>query len=663
MDCWSNYLSDYSGIQVDVDVGYMREFKIDRQTRTVKILLIIGVVQALLYLFLIPPWWHYDEPFHFECIKTTADASFLHPPKRSRTSKEWRARVESSLVEYKYYHWSDSKPPSVLKGGTSCDAPFYYSLSSLPLRLPVLQRMSFAVQDRIVRFMSVLVFLLTLWIAWGVTGEVFHVGHPLRWMSVLFMALLPGFADAMTAINDDVGAILAFSIFFWIAIALVRRGFSLRRLILLVLSVIFCFYLNKPTSWVSVLIAPVVLLLSAFQRRLRWLPWTILFVSMVLIVGATISADDAALWYRLSEQSSGSRSLRLEAPFGAHVFRVSTDRSNKEHGIIAQMIPPKDMRLLSRAGRATVGVWMWSDKPVKAKLPMVRMVFYYNYAPWVSTPYVQLSTKPQFYSFVFGVPSVSKYGWLELYPRPKIKKGDQVVVFYDGLTLVPGKFESGMPVFEDPDLKRGQWNGKLFGNLVRNASAERAWLRLKTNFVSGKPQSYLSAVNTTLTSIADWPNTARYYRAIVRSFFQTFWSKVGIWLPKPSLSFRVLLVVTMSAFGGVIVVLIRNRRRFSWRIVFVLGISAAFTWGFAFVRGVGHLVKPVTFFNVMTWSRYAFPGIIPTALIFSTGCWEVMRLVRIPRQFRGVVFATFIFLVDVAALTRIVVFFWRLHLI
>jgi hypothetical protein len=54
-------------------------------------------------------------------------------------------------------------------------------------------------------------------------------------------AILPGFVDIMTAVNDDVGAVAFFSIFLWMGVRLIIKGFDWLGLFLLLFAVIQLF--------------------------------------------------------------------------------------------------------------------------------------------------------------------------------------------------------------------------------------------------------------------------------------------------------------------------------------------------------------------------------------------------------------------------------------
>ena len=93
------------------------------------------------------------------------------------------------------------------------DPPLYYLLAAAAMK--PLDRQAILAQLYAGRLVSLGLFLLTLAIAWGVAAELTPPGSVMRWMLPLSMALLPGFADVMTSLNNSVGAVAFFSLFLW----------------------------------------------------------------------------------------------------------------------------------------------------------------------------------------------------------------------------------------------------------------------------------------------------------------------------------------------------------------------------------------------------------------------------------------------------------------
>jgi hypothetical protein len=102
------------------------------------------------------------------------------------------------------------------------------------------------------RLVSLVLLLLTLFLTWKIIGELFGQNHPLQWVVPIFMALLPGFLDIMTAASNDVGAVTAFTLFLWVSLRLMKQRFSMVRIMWVVLTAGLC-YLTQKTVWIAVL--------------------------------------------------------------------------------------------------------------------------------------------------------------------------------------------------------------------------------------------------------------------------------------------------------------------------------------------------------------------------------------------------------------------------
>ncbi len=95
------------------------------------------------------------------------------------------------------------------------------------------------------RFDSLVLYLLSIWIAWEMMKELTPDGHVLRWMVPLSMALLPGYTDLMTSVNNDVAAILLFCFFLWGSLRLIRLGGTVLRLLWVGVAALLCLWTKE----------------------------------------------------------------------------------------------------------------------------------------------------------------------------------------------------------------------------------------------------------------------------------------------------------------------------------------------------------------------------------------------------------------------------------
>ena len=245
------------------------------------LVLLLGFINGLIFVFLIPPWQHYDEPTQFEYAWLLAN----HPglPKPGTYDQAMRREVAASMIEHGFFTGMSIYPnllsqtePIWIGFSQTQDPPVYYWLISLPLRLVRTSDVTF--QLYLGRLVSVLLYLITLIAAYGFTTEITPPGHPLRWIIPATLALLPGYIDLMTAVNNDVGATAFFSLFLWVSLRMIRRGFTWLRLLAVIGLAVICFW-TKNTVAITVPLLTIPILFSVLRGPARRYAW------MVVIIG------------------------------------------------------------------------------------------------------------------------------------------------------------------------------------------------------------------------------------------------------------------------------------------------------------------------------------------------------------------------------------------
>jgi len=629
------------------------------------VFLLIALCQALLYTFLIPPWWHYDEPGHFEFAWQIVH--FDHWPRPNEWDETVRRQIAASMLQYGYYKplnyqpdLSGTEPVFIGVAPQTTDYPLYYLIASLPLHF--LSGADFAVQNRAVRLVSVTLFLITVWVTWKSVGELLPEGHPIQWMVTLFVILLPGFTDTMTAINDDAGAALAFSLFVWASLRIMRRGFSWQRLLGLILAISACFW-TKNTAWPAVGFGPLVLLLSIFRGRARWIIWGMVLTGVTVALLFTLRWGDARFWYRGTSQDENTRMEYAHAPAGQYVFHLHY-RAGQPQPWIGQFISAQQIRPL-RKKIVTLGAWIWASEPVEIRMPVLRMAIYkednFEYSP---SQTISITTTPAFYLVSFKIPYAAENGWLEIIPSPTLKN-NELHIYLDGIVLAEGT-HTGIPQFSDPFAQSGIWDGQPFRNHVRGASAEAAWFWVNPSLnkiIQGKEFPF-GSLDILLSSLQDWPAQNAYYRNVISRLLWTFWghpARDKVNLPGTPLIYELLQWVTAMGLLGAALFLWRKARSIPWTEVTVLGLMVLVGWGITAIRGSGSLLMR---YPLIPWARYAFPVIIPTALLLCTGWKEILghlgHILRLSVPQQGLIFAIFMFTLDFFALLGIArYFYWK----
>ncbi len=161
--------------------------------RTRLIILGVALVHGLVYVLLVPPWQHYDEPNHFEYAWLAANEPGW--PQRGDYNWEMRRQVAVSMIEAGFFAGLDflpeiDNPDQPAWIGTFSqlgDPPLYYFFTSLPLRL--LSSAEIEAQLTAARLVSLGFYLITILAAFGVTAELTGPESPLRWLAPLLLAL------------------------------------------------------------------------------------------------------------------------------------------------------------------------------------------------------------------------------------------------------------------------------------------------------------------------------------------------------------------------------------------------------------------------------------------------------------------------------------------
>ena len=317
-------------------------FRAWRPRHTLISILLLSLIHGVLYLTLIPPWWHHDEPGNFEMGWLMANRTSW--PRPGDQDEAMRRAMAKSLIKYDWYRFRNYQPdlsgsqPIWIGAEQFNGQPGYYFLISLPLRL--LREANFTAQYRAARLVSFLLYLLIIPVIWMALGELFPRGHPLRWMVTAFIASLPALVDEMISVNDDVSAVLAACVFLWASFSLIRSGISAGRLLGLGLSLVLC-YLSKNTTWYAFLIAPFVLIFSFLRGRFTGIIWGVTAVG--LLAGALVTLDwgNPADWYQDRTQIPPLRVQMNGALHGKYVFQLdySGGRSPEQTGQFLRSAP------------------------------------------------------------------------------------------------------------------------------------------------------------------------------------------------------------------------------------------------------------------------------------------------------------------------------------
>ena len=598
------------------------------------LVLVAALVQGLLYLFLLPPWQHYDEPSHFEYAWLIAQRGSLPTP--HDTNDTMRRDVLMSMIEHNFYsnggipEWIGTGYQLNLGYSQLPDLPTYYLLVSLPLR--VVGHLDVTSQLYVARMVSLLLFLLTIAIAGALARDLTPPRHMLRWAVPLGITLMPPFVDVMTAVNNDVGAVFAVALFLWGSVRTIRFGFTPWRVLWLVGTAVLGI-ITKNASAIALLLLPVTVLVAIWtQRRWRW-RWLVLGAGATLVALPALLLDwtDAAAWYPAGGAETQAIPTRSQSttPGGRHTLNLELTPGTQGH----LLNPLLDEQIRSVVGHTiTLGGWVSADRTATIAGPSLLWSRLGVITFESETMPVTVTTTPTFVAWTFDVPADVHSIQYALLGKQLTEDEQPLRIMLDRPFLVDGAFPTGVePIFDDASAVSGSWAGQAWTNLLRNPSGQRVaprpkpWLnRLLARVLPRPPaQMIMGIFDVSLT----WPHILQVVAPnLLRGTFTGFaWAHVGLfgnqwcWM-----------------FGGVMLVALTGCLRwFAQRAqgnptlrpaLLLLLVAALLAWGNALIW-----VLPMLWARTpVPAARYTFPATIPLVLALVAGWWALW-----PRRYRA----------------------------
>jgi hypothetical protein len=439
------------------------------------------------------------------------------------------------------------------------------------------------------------------------------------------MALLPGFVDLMTAVNNDVSAVAVFSLFLWACLRLALQPLRFGNLILALALAALC-YLAKISTLAAAPTLVVALGMTLLRgHRRRWL-WFGAAAAALAVLGLSLMWGDAACWYRDSAQTSATRQPTPGAPLGAYALALETPPGGAAP-LALQILPPADAASL-RGLTVTLGAWIWASEPVTLSALQL-----YDYNRLDTSLPVSLGTRPTFYGLTAALSADASAPRVVLHGTGP---GSQSVsVYFDGMILVPGAMPADTPpIFADASGATGEWAGQPFRNLLRNPSAEDAWFALHPRLNPALDRIFNLYVPPPLILMSplDWNATGWYYQTTADVLLRTFWAKFG-WGHVPLRStpaYGLLFAMTAIGLIGGLLALAFQRKRLPADALVILALAAAAVWGETVILCLHSLASR----GFVPGARFAFPAIVPTLALLAAGWWQigspVRKTVRLP---------------------------------
>jgi hypothetical protein len=593
------------------------------------VVLLIGLVHGMIYLALIPPWQHYDEPTHFEYAWLVAN--WRRIPEAGEYDAEMRREVAQSMIDHGFYEGLgylpnlDASKGEIPIGSYSQlgDPPLYYLLTAIPVGL--LKTQPVTVQLYGARLMSIAMLLVSLGAIYGLVCELTTPGSPLRWVIPGGVALLPGYVELMSAINNDVGAAALMALVLWGSVRLVKRGWHFWTVLWSGAAMVLCLFTKETVFWA----APLWVLgvaLSLLPGRWKRLGWVAVGAIGAVLVAATVGWGDAVLWYRSTDQAEDTRMRAGEAPVGESVFSLQIDDPNQINGRVtqlSQLVPTETVREL-RGQFVTVGAWMWADEPVTTYLPVLTAFTAVRGANQAMQT-VEVGTEPAFYAYYASVPENTTHLQIHL-SSADLGPAVQGKIYLDGIVLVAGEQPIEVaPIWDNATADTGTWAGEAVVNAIRNASAESAGPRVYpwVDKLGSRVIPYNGRPSLLVYSILDHERAGNYYLYAVKNLVQTFWGKFawGHVKLEGTAIYSILTGATLIGLIGCIAIIGYKFPQYQLSALGVLGLALLGVWGLTLVRGVFHL------FNVNSFipgARYAYPVIGPTMGVLGYGWWSIL---------------------------------------
>lgn len=594
------------------------------------LLCVIAFINGLFYIFIIPPWQKPDEPGHFEYIWLIANYKKI--PEVGEFNWNLRRELVSSMIENEFFNanvhpsslLSIYSPPSIITPQVN-NRPFYYLIISIFLHL--VKGTDIVFQLYVARLISLLMFLSTILISQRLITEVLGKSDILTLIIPLSMALHPSFVDIMTAVNDDVGATLLFSIFLYVCILIIKRGLTKKLLFYAVIITLFCFF-TKDTVLLTIPILLITILISVPGTLLNN-KLSFFFSCSIIIVACFLLFrwGDAKSWLRTSTtvQSTPTSIKYHNAPHGQYVLKLFVSNEKPLPKVIqfAKTTSPDDLSFY------TIGSFIWSEEENLLITPFTILI---DGKEKIPISLVQISNKENFFLMSFQAPS-NRYLRVEINPLDK-QPDKNISIYYDGIFLIEGILSgNSIPIY----IRNGKeiiWEGKYYKNIFENSSFESRipYLNPNLSYKIWKETRYIYSPNLIISSLFDLKNTGWYYISTIRQLNSTFWAKFG-WghvtlkeflLPRPYFIFGLL---SITGILGFLLQLVFSKKDFSQtqnKMTILMLLSASALWLITFFRGITSL-EGVVF---IPGARYAFPVIIPTTYILCTGWYFLLKVLR-----------------------------------
>jgi len=194
-------------------------------------LLALAILRGGRMALYLPPWGLIDEEQHLDYIRSLAEEGTVPVANRSQLSPQI---IESLFRSHRWttFHWPtppSNDPADLGLEGYSYEgfqAPLYYVLMA-----PIFRLLPGGVLGKLfaLRLVAVALSLVTVWTTWRIASDIFSGNALLSLLPPLILVMLPERTMAASRVNNDVLLELIAAAFFWVAVRILLRGFTVRR--------------------------------------------------------------------------------------------------------------------------------------------------------------------------------------------------------------------------------------------------------------------------------------------------------------------------------------------------------------------------------------------------------------------------------------------------
>lgn len=264
-----------------------------REWAVLRWLLPLALLHGLLYLILVPPWHHYDEPPGFEYARMIAQEGRI--PAVGEVTLPTRWEIADSMNRRNF--WRGQPQPMIawdvpfIGYDQRVHPPLYYLVAALPIRATLGQPVE--LQLYAARMVGVLLYALSVAAVWRMAAALAPNSPAMQLALPLAYASVPPFAALMTAVNSDVMVNFTGAALLLGCVLLIRDGPRPAHIALAVLALAVG-VLAKRTALMGVLPLAMALLWSVVRRPIPSLRWLWLAIPAALLAAPLVLRVDAA---------------------------------------------------------------------------------------------------------------------------------------------------------------------------------------------------------------------------------------------------------------------------------------------------------------------------------------------------------------------------------